>query len=42
LKLESGNSAANHWWQKEERGTSGTFCCPSAFALEGIFVCYFK
>jgi len=30
------HNVANHRQQKAERGTSGAFCCPSAFALLGI------
>ena len=32
------HNAANHRQQKAERGTSGAFCCPSAFALLAAFM----
>jgi len=31
-------NVANHRWQKAERGTSGAFCRPSAFALLADFI----
>jgi len=35
--IEKCHNAANHRQQKAARGTSGAFCCPSAFALLGVF-----
>jgi hypothetical protein len=38
LKVKVQSNAANHRRQKTERGTSGAFCRPNAFALLDGFI----